>query len=273
MRTIAFVGPSGTGKSYRALTVAKDNGADAFIDDGLLIAGTKVLAGISAKRESTKIASVRRALFTSAEHARMVKKAIRENHIQCLMILGTSDGMVNKIAAMLDVPAIEKIIRIEDIATPEEMEIARESRLNDGNHVIPAPTFEIKKDFSGYFLHPSRLFQRNMDKAEDVYNEEKSIVRPTFSYRGNYEISDNVIAMMAAFEAERTQGIYKVNSVNIRKTDHGVHMDMAVTACFGYDLCRVCRKVQYIVQKNIETYTSVNVRRVHIYVRGINKND
>ena len=36
MKVIAFVGPSGTGKSYRALTVASMNGADAIIDDGLL---------------------------------------------------------------------------------------------------------------------------------------------------------------------------------------------------------------------------------------------
>ena len=36
------------------------------------------------------------------------------------MILGTSDGMVNKIAK-ISVFMIEQIIRIEDVATPEEM--------------------------------------------------------------------------------------------------------------------------------------------------------
>ena len=37
MRVIAFVGPSGTGKSYRSVMVSQQYGADAIIDDGLLI--------------------------------------------------------------------------------------------------------------------------------------------------------------------------------------------------------------------------------------------
>ena len=35
MRVIAFVGPSGTGKSYRSVMVSQQYGADAIIDDGL----------------------------------------------------------------------------------------------------------------------------------------------------------------------------------------------------------------------------------------------
>lgn len=37
MDVIALVGPSGTGKSHRALMVARQNKADAIIDDGILI--------------------------------------------------------------------------------------------------------------------------------------------------------------------------------------------------------------------------------------------
>ena len=50
MEVVAFVGPSGTGKSHRAIGVAHNNNCDAIIDDGLLIKGTKILAGTSAKR-------------------------------------------------------------------------------------------------------------------------------------------------------------------------------------------------------------------------------
>jgi uncharacterized alkaline shock family protein YloU/adenylate kinase family enzyme len=271
MRTIAFVGPSGTGKSYRATQIARKNGADAFIDDGLLISGSKVLAGVSAKREPTKIASVKRALFTTAEHAKSVKRAISDYHINKVMILGTSDAMVRKIAEVLGIAPIEKTIYITDVASEEEMEYARERRRVHGQHVIPAPTFEIKKDFSGYFLHPFRLFQRNMDRAADIEGEEKSIVRPTFSYMGNFEISDNVIARMAAFEAKNHSGVERVVSVNIRKTSHGVHMDMDLMMRYGFDIMHACRQIQYRVQKNIEAFTSVNMRRVHIYVRGVKR--
>ena len=50
MRVIAFVGPSGTGKSYRSVMVSQQYGADAIIDDGLLISHGKVIAGTSAKK-------------------------------------------------------------------------------------------------------------------------------------------------------------------------------------------------------------------------------
>ena len=42
MDVIALVGPSGTGKSHRALMVARQNKADAIIDDGILIKDNKI---------------------------------------------------------------------------------------------------------------------------------------------------------------------------------------------------------------------------------------
>ena len=44
-RVLAFVGPSGTGKSYRAQMVANENNINYIIDDGLLIKGNEVIAG------------------------------------------------------------------------------------------------------------------------------------------------------------------------------------------------------------------------------------
>ena len=59
MDVIALVGPSGTGKSHRALWVAQQNGADAIIDDGILIKDGKVIGGSSAKKEKNRIMAVR----------------------------------------------------------------------------------------------------------------------------------------------------------------------------------------------------------------------
>ncbi|MBR0470205.1 MAG: hypothetical protein IJJ55_03190, partial [Clostridia bacterium] len=76
MKVIAFVGPSGTGKSYRSIMVSRQHGADAIIDDGLLISHGKVIAGTSAKREATKIASVKHALFMNRPQVEEIKKAL-----------------------------------------------------------------------------------------------------------------------------------------------------------------------------------------------------
>src|SRR5690554_2163426 len=47
---IAFIGPSGTGKSTRAVSVACQNQIHWLIDDGLLINGSRIVAGSSAKK-------------------------------------------------------------------------------------------------------------------------------------------------------------------------------------------------------------------------------
>ena len=76
MRVIAFVGSSGTGKSYRSVMVSQQYGADAIIDDGLLISHGKVIAGTSAKKEPTKIASVKHALFMNPSQVNEIKKVL-----------------------------------------------------------------------------------------------------------------------------------------------------------------------------------------------------
>ena len=59
MDIYALVGPSGTGKSHRALQVAHKYEVELIIDDGLLIKGDRILAGLSAKRQEIGRASCR----------------------------------------------------------------------------------------------------------------------------------------------------------------------------------------------------------------------
>lgn len=268
MHTIAFVGASGTGKSHRAAMVARKNGADAIIDDGLLISGNRVIAGTSAKKAPTRLASVRHALFIDKEEARVVSRAILENKLNCVMILGTSDGMVHRIAQALDLPPVERIVRIEDFATPEEITAAQNMRQVEGKHVIPVPEFEIKKDFSGYFMHPMRLFRKSLGDSGDL-DEDKTIVRPTFSYLGEYTISDNVIISIARYEAMKNRAVFRINSVNVRSTSHGAHLDVSLSLSYGVNIPKVCQSVQQQIRYGVEQITSVNVRRVHIYVKSL----
>ena len=269
MEIIAFVGPSGTGKSYRSLIVAKENNADGIIDDGLLISHGKVIAGTSAKKEDTRIASVKHALFLPNKYANEMKSAIQKSKIKKLMILGTSEGMAIKIAKRLEVGEIQKFIYIEDVATPDEIAMANRMRMEDGKHVIPVPTFEIQKDFSGYFLHPLRRFQPNRDIEEKNAEADKSIVRPTFSYMGDFVISDEVVIELAIHEAMKVEGMHKINNINIRKTNHGAHIDITATIKFGYNIPSVCRRAQHLIRETIENLASVNVRRVHFLVRNL----
>ena len=69
IKIVAFVGPSGTGKSHRAQMVAKNKGIEYIIDDAILINQNRLVAGTSAKRASTKIEAVKRALFSAEGQA------------------------------------------------------------------------------------------------------------------------------------------------------------------------------------------------------------
>ena len=107
MKVYAFVGPSGTGKSHNSQNVAYKNNIKYIIDDALLIKGNKVIAGRSAKTEPTKIGSVKAALFTDESRRDIMKKAIKAEKIESILILGTSDKMVKEIQENLDLPEIE----------------------------------------------------------------------------------------------------------------------------------------------------------------------
>lgn len=264
MKVIAFVGASGTGKSYRATWVAKENGATHIIDDGLLISGNRVIAGLSAKRESTKIASVRRALFMHKEHREAVKKAIKEQNPEKLLLIATSVAMAENIVKALALPDLEEIIEIESVAKPDEIKTALSVRIEQGKHVIPVPTFEIKRDFSGYLIDPLKIFRRGENRFA-----EKSIIRPTFSYLGSYKISDTVITAICEHEALKITGVARVNRASADSSAHGVLIYLEITMEYGVKIMPCAKKVWRAVRESIEKYTAINVQKLDLVVKTL----
>lgn len=268
MKVYAFVGPSGTGKSYRAQMVASANDIHHIIDDGLLINENEVLAGTSAKKAPTKIETVKHALFIEKKEQDEMKKAFKKYKPDSILILGTSDKMVEKIQENLGLPKIEKTIYITDVATEEEMEKARNIRVTQGKHVIPVPTFEIKKDFSGYILDPLQIF-RSKGKGEDPYISEKSIIRPTFSYLGNFTISDSVFRQIAEQIANNMPEVYEVSRTRVENYGDGISIYMEAILNYGNNIINVMRELKNKTKKEIEKQTAMNVLKVDLVAKGI----
>lgn len=269
IRVVAFVGPSGTGKSHRAQMVAKNNGIEYIIDDAILINGTKLVAGTSAKRANTKIESVKRALFSDEEQAKEMKAAIKSKKPKAILILGTSDGMVQKIAENLDLPEISEYIRIEDVSSKEEIALARSVRQAEGKHVIPVPTFEIKKDFSGYLLDPLQIFRWKGGRKATPYLAEKSIIRPTFSYLGNYTISDNVLRSIIEYVGRDIEGIYKIQKTKIENYPDGLIAYVDVTLEYGYNLPDIMKRFKEKAKKEIDKLTAMNVLDIQVIAKEL----
>ena len=268
IKVYAFVGPSGTGKSYRAQMVASEKNIKFIIDDGLLIMDNQVVAGESAKKAPTKIETVKKALFYKEEDKQPILKALKKYKPESILILGTSDGMVQKIATNLGLPDISETTYISEVATQEEMQTARRIRETEGKHVIPVPTFEIKKDFSGYLLDPLQIF-KTKGRGNKPYISEKSIIRPTFSYLGNFTISDTVFRQILEYLVAKTPGIYKVQKIRVENFGEGAKLYMEVTVVYGFNVIDGINEFKNKAKKEIEKLTAMNVEEFEVVVKNI----
>jgi uncharacterized alkaline shock family protein YloU/adenylate kinase family enzyme len=262
----ALVGRSGSGKSHRAQSVSKYYGIEYIIDDGLLINGNRVLAGTSAKKEETRIAAIKRAIFNDANHRKQMIEALNAAGPQSILILGTSSGMVKRIAEVLELPPISMEINIEDVASPWEIETAIRTRREQGKHVIPVPTFAVKKDFSGYFMDSIRNFKKKDRMGDDM---EKTVIGPTFSYLGKYSIADNVIKSMVSYAGEKVPGIHKILRVAVENKEKGLKLDMDVVVVYGEVIHDVIGRLKEYVRSEVEFMTAFNVLAINVYVKSL----
>ena len=280
MEVIALVGPSGTGKSHRALLVAHNNQADAIIDDGLLIKNGKIIAGKSAKREQNKVLAVKRAIFVLPGHAEEVRKAIEETKPVRILILGTSENMASKIAKALKLPEVSRFVHIEDIATQSEMDKARFHRLREGKHIIPVPTIELKPHFSGYLVDPiNSLLKKRREDGRRRHLGEKSIVRPVFSYYGKLIIDDwavKAIVRKLLVDGENVTKVADVRIEHVYKGDGEVGFESAgivigcdVVISYGKHIPTLVQKLQNQVRKDVEYMTGMVVKKVNITIKAL----
>ncbi len=271
MEVIGFYGPPGTGKSDRALVIAYENKASCIIDDGILIYHSRIVAGKSAKREESRLKAVRRAIFWDKEQRDEVRAALQKINPKRVLILGTSDRMVVTIAKALDLPMPAKYIRIEDVAKPEDMLKASEARHKEGKHVIPVPTMELKPYFKGYMVDPLR-FLRNRKKEPKRFSEwnERSVVRPVFSYYGKLTFSDKVIEDLVNYAAGGLKRI-KIRHVRSKKSESQVnglilYLDVTVRTGTPQEIRDVIHTMRDKVQREIEYTTGMSLESMKINI-------
>lgn len=262
---IALVGPSGSGKSHAALQLAHELRSDVIIDDGLLIEESRILAGRSAKREQSMVAAVRRAIFAEPEHAAQVREGLAVRRPRRVLIIGTSRGMVNRIAERLNLPRPHRYIGIAEVSSADEIQRALKERRDQNKHVIPAPTFEVKKTFSGYLVHPVRLLLRSRGThAPDHYLVEKSVVRPTYSSLGKFFIADSVLMSIAVKACLEVEGVARVLRVALNDLPEGVEVNVDIALLYGCRPMTVLIEVQHRVKQILEHMTAINVVRANV---------
>lgn len=275
---VSFIGSSGSGKSTRAIRVAREYKIDYIIDDGLLIHGSAIITGSSAKRAETKMESVRQALFLDPARAENMRRALVEHLPSALMILGTSEAMLNRICEnlWLNPPSIR--IRIEDVTTEEERNQAKQTRMSQGKHTIPVPSMEIKHEFSGYLAEPIAKFWQRFDftgfgsqGGQTAADHDRTVVRPTFSTLGSYAMTDQAMKDLVALLAVQVDGVEGVVSQKVHKEPYGIILDMDLSVYYGSSAQSVLAEVQAAVSEGVEHYTAVNVLAANVRAVRVSK--
>ena len=263
----ALVGKSGTGKSFRAQLLIDKLSIDLMIDDGLLIKDQKILAGRSAKREKNYLSAVKTALFNDRRHRNEVLSALEKIKFKKVLILGTSERMVIKIAQVLRLPPITKIVQIEDIATAEEINTAIHYRNTQGRHVIPVPSIEVRRTYPRIMADSLKiLFRRGLGLGRKSNVFEKTVVRPEFSRKGEVSISKAALSQMILHcVAEYGEGI-KIKRLIISKNRDGYQIDLFLDVPFGIQLAGSIHDLQRYIVDNVERYTGIIIDELNITI-------
>ena len=259
--------------------MAEKYGIDYIIDDGLLIQGTSIVAGKSAKREKVYISAVRTALFDDPLHRHEVIKAVRSRKIRKILLLGTSERMAARCAERLNLPPPSKVVFIEEISSKDDIRRAQRSRDEEGKHVIPVPSIEVERDHPHLISNSIKVlskigrgFGRGKPHGERVY--EKSVVRPSFDgeERGKVAISRNALGQMIAHCVDEFDGELIVKKVKIKPSGGVYHMRADVQIPYQTKSPNEnLRELRDYVVERIERFTGIIIAEFDLVISSVSR--
>ena len=277
MHVYALVGKSGTGKSFRAKLLAEKIGVPYIVDDGLLIHDTTILAGRSAKQEKNYISAIKTALFTDPDHRQEVVRKIQEKKIKKILLLGTSEKMVTKLAETLELPPISQVIKIEEIASQKDIENAIKSRFEEGKHVIPVPVIEVKRDYAQILSDSIRIFFKGGKHPDGVKQSrffEKSVVQPDFheiKAGGTVSISEAALTQMILHCIDEYDAEVLVKKVKVKMGRGGYSIELSLDVPFGKPLTGGIHELRSYIHTNIQRYTGIVIDTLELSIDNVSQ--
>ncbi len=270
MTVLGLVGRSGTGKSYHAKQVAVKYNIKLIIDDGLLIKGDKIVTGHSAKEEPNFMAAVKTALFDDEEDRNAITTALLKEKNRKILIIGTSEKMVDKIAMRLDLPSPSKIIHIEEVSSPDDIETAMHIRFVEGKHVIPVSPIEITRSAPQIVFDSIRV---TLSRGKHLKREvsEKTIVKPEFSRPTQETISEQTLQQMIKHSITEFDPVMKVKKVKgTRNPDRTYSINITILLPPRHYIPSTISDLQQYVRDCLEKFGSIMVKSVSIEIEEWN---
>ena len=263
----ALVGRSGTGKSYHSKLVAAKYHIDLVIDDGLLIKGDKILAGHSAKRDPNFLVAVKTAVFDDEAHRQEVEEALLKEKYKKILIIGTSEKMVDKIVKKLNLPPVCKTFHIEEVASQEEIETAMRIRYTEGKHVIPVPSIEITRNYPQIVYDSMKVFFGKKKPFQKKQGFEKTIVRPEFSRPDKDTVNETTLIQMVRHCIDEYDKVIKVKKVRATVgSDNSYDVTVTLQVPLKHYIGQTLGELQDYIADCIEKYGGIMVHQVSIEI-------
>jgi len=266
VKVLALVGKSGTGKSFRAQLLALTQGIELIVDDGLLINDQKILGGRSAKRDAGGLEAIKTAMFHEKDHRDQALKIIGAHAFKRILVLGTSDRMVRRIADRLHLPSPSRIIRIEEIATQDEIEAALHSRNDEGKHIIPVPLIEVKREHATLVADAIKFFLNNSLWKRRGVVFEKTVVRPEDQERGLVSISEAALGQMVLHCVHEFERTYQVSKIVVTKEARQYGLEVILNVPFGTPVGGRLHGLRDYIIESVQRFGGVMLKEVHITV-------
>ena len=267
IKVYALVGRSGTGKSHHSKLVAQKYHIDLIIDDGLLIKGDRILAGHSAKRDPNFLVAVKTAVFDDEAHRREVEEALLREKYKKILIIGTSEKMVNKIVQKLNLPPVTRVFHIEEVASQEEIETAMRIRYTEGKHVIPVPSIEITRNYPQIVYDSMKVFFGKKKPFQKKQSFEKTIVRPEFSRPDKDSVNETTLIQMVRHcidEYDKVIKVKRVRTTALKNNEYDINVTLQVP--LKHYIGHTMSDLQEYIADCIEKYGGILVHQVSIEI-------
>ena len=267
VKVYALVGRSGTGKSYHSKLVAQKHHIDLIIDDGLLIKGDKILAGHSAKRDPNFLVAVKTAVFDDEAHRQEVEEALLKEKYKKILIIGTSEKMVDKIVKKLNLPPVCRTFHIEEVASQEEIETAMRIRYTEGKHVIPVPSIEITRNYPQIVYDSMKVFFGKKKPFQKKQGFEKTIVRPEFSRPDKDTVNETTLIQMVRHCIDEYDKVIKVKKARATVgSDNSYDVTVTLQVPLKHYIGQTLGELQDYIADCIEKYGGIMVHQVSIEI-------
>ncbi len=98
-------------------------------------------------------------------------------------------------------------------------------------------------------------------------SEEKTIVRPTYSYLGEYKLSTSVISDIVIYSSKGIKGVKNVDRVAVGESPQGKIIELIAYLDYGVSIPEVGRQLQMQIASRVKAMTALNLNAVNIEVR------